>query len=155
MCDMVDDFLSYSPDSLRLDSDTDDAINSFLLEAAAAVANPSSASSESGLEASIEMIHEDDDSNGTNFSFVESVGSVDDKDQVDFRHLSNTRQKIMKSCDCKSFAETSNICCQNLQSQKSKQKRKTGVAWKQVVVTIDDDNNIIEDEDTDQEEEEG
>merc|ERR1711997_1027692 len=66
MCDMVDDFLSYSPDSLRLDSDTDDAINSFLLEAAAAVANPSSASSESGLEASIEMIHEDDDSNGTN-----------------------------------------------------------------------------------------
>merc|ERR1712001_795123 len=72
---MVDEFLSYSPDSLRLDSDTDEAINSFLLEAAAAVAHPSSALSASEMSSiKIKDIGdiEEDASNSSNLSLTEA-----------------------------------------------------------------------------------
>ena len=131
----------------RLDSDTDEAINSFLLEAAAAVAHPSSPLSGSDMSSiKIEGIGdiEEDASNSSNLSLTEAHNSV--RLSNDHNHL--TTNILTRHCDDKDSTKRGPIRSDRL--PKLKHNARTEVPWKKVVLTIDGDNNIIEEEGIDQ-----
>jgi hypothetical protein len=138
MSNMVDEFLSYSPDSLRLDSDTDEAINSFLLEAAVAVVNPSSTLSPPEMP-SIKM--EGIEEGNQNITTLELVEAMSIKSE---NSLGEFDTDVSTSCDDKRYT-------QDVQEDphenrpKFNQGKKKDPSWKHVVLTVDDDNNIIED----------
>ena len=141
--------MSYIFIIFRLDSDTDEAINSFLLEAAAAVAHPSSPLSGSDMSSiKIEDIGdiEEDASNSSNLSLTEAHNSI---------RLSNDRNDLTtniltRRCDDKKYIKGEPIRSDML--PKLKNNARTEVPWKKVVLTIDGDNNIIEDDGIDQSE---
>ena len=121
-----------------MDSDTDEAINSFLLEAAAAVVSPSSTLSSSEIQpVKMECIEEENE-NITNVSLAETNSIKVQKSLCNF----NTDLSI--SCDDKKYTQKldEDSHKKRLMCKKSKNK---DVSWRHVVLTVDDDNNIIED----------
>ena len=131
----------------RLDSDTDEAINSFLLEAAAAVAHPSSPLSASDMSSiKIENIGdlEEEASNSSSLSLTEGHNSI----RLSNDHNELTTTLTTRRCDDKISINEEQIRSGML--PKLKHNGRTEVPWKKVVVTIDGDNNIIEEEGIDQ-----
>ena len=128
----------------RLDSDTDEAINSFLLEAAAAVVHSSSPLSGSEIPSiKIENITEieEDSSNASSLSLTE--GHNFSQLSSDHNDLSTNTTRL---CDDKNYSQIKTEKNRFEMLPKFKNHANREKSRKKVVVTIDDDNNIIDEE---------